>query len=154
MIRDDGDIIRGLGFVTLYAAYLEEQIENLLIMLAQIDPYDEAKQRWPISRKIKQAIKALKRLDADEFSDLAAYLRTCLDLYKDRNELVHGRIYANFDRPDTLKSGRPNVPDREVKSAELYELATQFEKFRMAIIRPMIIKIPNTIAKYLAKQVG
>jgi hypothetical protein len=29
----DGDIIRGLGFVTLYSAYLEEQIEDLLKML-------------------------------------------------------------------------------------------------------------------------
>lgn len=154
MIRDDGDIIRGLGFVTLYAAYLEEQIDNLLFILDKIAPYDEAKQRWPISRKIKHAIKVLKTLDAGEFPDLAEYLRTCLDLYEDRNELLHGRIYGNFDRTDTLKSGRPNIPDREIESSELYELANKFDDFSAAIIRPMIFKIPNALAKYLAKQVG
>ncbi len=45
MIPDDGDIVRGLGFVALYAAYLEEQIDNLLTMLAAIESYDEVKQR-------------------------------------------------------------------------------------------------------------
>lgn len=27
-INDDGDIVRGLGFVTLYAAYMEEAIDQ------------------------------------------------------------------------------------------------------------------------------
>ena len=57
MLQDDGDIVRGLGFVALYAAYLEEQIENLLIMLAPLEACDEEKQRWPVTRKIKHAIK-------------------------------------------------------------------------------------------------
>ena len=148
MIQDDGDIVRGLGFVALYAAYLEEQVENLLIMFAPIEPFDEAKQRWPVSKKIKHVIKMLKRLDTREFPGLSTDLRTCLDLFEDRNELIHGRIYGNFDRPDTLKSGRPNVPDREVESAELYKLANEFDDFRSAIYRPMIFKIHRAIAKY------
>jgi len=149
MTPDDGDKIRGLGFVALYAAYLEEQIDNLLTMLAPIEPYDMVKQRWPASRKVKHAIKVLKRLDTSEFPDLAKDLQTCLDLLEDRNELIHGRIYGGFDRPDTLKSGRPNVPDREIESAELYRLAKEFEDFRSAIYRPMIVKIPRAIEKHL-----
>jgi hypothetical protein len=153
MLKDDGDIVRGLGFVALYAAYLEEQIENLLIMLAPVEAYDEEKQRWPISRKIKHAIKVLGRLDVAEFPDFATDLRTCLDLFEDRNELIHGRIYANFDRPDTLKSGRPNTPDREVKSDELYKLANEVADFRGGIYGPMIFKIPRAIAEYLKSSV-
>ena len=131
----------------MYAAYLEEQIENLLIMLAPIEPYDEVKQRWPVSKKIKHAIKVLKRLDTGEFPELATDLQTCLDLFEDRNKLIHGRIYGNFDRPDTLKSGRPNVPDREVESAELYKLANEFDDFRSAIYLPMFSMIPRAIEK-------
>jgi hypothetical protein len=153
MIPDDGDIVRGLGFVSLYAAYLEEQIENLLAMLSSIEPYDDAKQRWPVSKKIRHAIKVLERLDTGEFPDLVKDLRTSVDLFEDRNELVHGRIYGNFDRPDTLKSGRPNVPDREVESSELYKLANEFDDFRAAVYRPMIFKIPRAIAKYLERMV-
>ena len=67
MLNDDGDIVRGLGFVALYAAYLEEQIDNLLEALVQVETYDSAKQRWPISRKIKHAIDVIGRLDTSEF---------------------------------------------------------------------------------------
>jgi len=33
LLQNDNDIVRGLGFVALYAAYLEEQIDNVLLML-------------------------------------------------------------------------------------------------------------------------
>ena len=153
MIQNDGDIIRGLGFVALYAAYLEEQIDNLLIMLNLIEAYDDEKQHWPVSKKIRHAIKLLEKLDTEEFPDLLADLRTCKDLFEDRNQVIHGRIYGNFDRPDTLKSGRPNIPDREVDSEELYKLANEFDAFRVAIYRPMIFKIPRAIDKYLNRAV-
>ena len=118
-------------------------------MLVSIEAYDEAKQRWPISKKIKHAVKVLGKLDTTEFPDLDSDLRTCLDLFEDRNRLIHGRIYANFDRPYTLKSGRLNIPDREVNSEELYKLANEFFDFHTAIYRPMIFKMPRAVAKYL-----
>jgi hypothetical protein len=146
LLQNDGDMVRGLGFVALYAAYLEEQIDNLLMMLAPIEAYDEEKQRWPVSKKLRHVTRVLRKLDAEEFPDLATDLRTCLDLFEDRNELIHGRIYGNFDRPDTLKSGRLNTPDREVNPEELYKLANEFSDFRESIYRPMIFKIPRAIA--------
>ena len=142
MLENDGDIVRGLGFVTLYAAYLEEQIDNLLILLGPVEEYGEDKQRWPISGKIRHAKKIIAKLDGEKFADLLKNLDTCIDLFEDRNELVHGRIYGNFDRPDTLKSGRPHVPDREVDPAELYQLANEFDEFQAAIYRLMILELP------------
>ncbi len=63
MIQNTGDIIQGLGFVTLHAAYLEEQVDKLLTMLHFVEKYNDKKKRWQISRKIKHSIKLLKQLD-------------------------------------------------------------------------------------------
>ena len=122
-------------------------------MYDPIEAYDEEKQRWPVSKKIRHVIKILEKLDTKEFPDLVADLRTCKDLFEDRNQVIHGRIYGNFDRPDTLKSGRPNIPDREVDSKELYKLANEFDDFREAVYRPMIFKIPRAVGKYLNRAV-
>ena len=149
MLKDDGDIVHGIGFVALYSAYLEEQIDNLLVLLSPVEEFGEDKQRWQISRKIKHAKEVLKSIDFEGREDLVANLSTCKELFEDRNEFVHGRIYGNFDRPDILKSGRPNTPDREVNSIELYELANECHDFITAIYRPTIIKIPRAIEDYL-----
>ena len=149
MLNDDGDIVRGLGFVALYAAYLEEQIDNLLEILDQVESYDLAKLRWPISRKIKHAIDVIGRLDVSELPNYTTDLQNCLELFEERNQLIHGRIYANFNRPETLKSGRRNIPDREIQSEELYNLANEFDDFRAAVYRELIFKIPRAVNKYV-----
>ena len=56
------DVVRGLGFVALYAAYLEEQLDNLLLMLQPIEPFPESEQRWPTSRKIEKAKRLVRVL--------------------------------------------------------------------------------------------
>jgi hypothetical protein len=152
MLQDDGDIVRGLGFVTLYSAYLEEHIDALLSMLGPVEKFGEDKQRWPISRKIKHAKKVLSRIDNREFNNLIPDLDICLSLFEDRNELVHGRIYGNFPRENILKSSRPNIADREINSAELYQLANEFDGFRAVIYRPTIFKLPRALNAYLKQK--
>jgi len=117
VLQNDNDIVRGLGFVALYSAYLEEQIDNLLFMLSEVD-------------------------------DLLANLDVAKEVFEERNKIVHGRNYANFDRPDTLKSSRPNTPDRVVEPAELYELANHFNDLQGEIYRPMIFKIPRALTNH------
>jgi len=147
-MEDDGDIVRALGFVTLNASYLEEQIESLLELLSL---YSEYKGSWQISSKIKHSKATLTDLDKNRFSDVIIDLDTCLRIFEDRNALVHGRIYAGLNRPDTLKSSRPNVPDRVVESSELYQLANEMQKFRSAVYRPMIFEIPKALNAIQAK---
>ncbi len=139
----DNDVIRGLGFVALYAAYLEEQIDNLLFMLEPVEPFPEEEQRWPTSRKIDKAKRLIANLSFDYRDALINDLGASKGLLKWRNEVIHGRIYANFNRPDTLKSGRANVPDRVVESKELYDLADNLDEIRSAILRPMILQLPK-----------
>ncbi|MBI4228509.1 MAG: hypothetical protein HY693_02180 [Deltaproteobacteria bacterium] len=147
-MQNDNDIVRGLGFVALYSAYLEEQIDNLLFMLSEAEEFTDEEQRWPVSRKIKKAKAIASKFDFEDRDDLIANLDVAKEAFEERNKMVHGRIYANFDRPDTLKSGRPNTPDRVVVPAELYELANQFADLRGEIYRPMIFKIPRALASH------
>ena len=143
--NNDGDIIKGLGFVALYAAYLEEQIDALLFMLQPLEPFPEAEQRWPISKKINKASRLIAPLVFDDQVGLMADMCGVRDLFESRNEVIHGRIYANFDRPDTLKSGRPNVPDRRVGATELYALAKDLFAARNALHKPMIFQLPQAL---------
>lgn len=144
-LQNDGDVVRGLGFVALYAAYLEEQIDNLLFMLQLLEAFPKAEQRWPTSRKIEKSKRLVSALAFEYRDALLADLDASRQLLDRRNEVIHGRIYANFDRPDTLKSGRPNTPDRIVESAELYELANNLDEARCALYRPMILQIPRAM---------
>ncbi|MER0203666.1 MAG: hypothetical protein DU480_07350 [Nitrosomonas sp.] len=144
-LSDDGDIIRGLGFVALYAAYLEEQVDNLLIMLEPLEASPELKNHWPVSRKIDKSKSLVRTLEFDYREFLLESLNYSKSLFEKRNEVIHGRIYASFDRSDTLKSGRTNVPNREISSSELYELATNLANAREKIYRPMILQIPQAI---------
>jgi hypothetical protein len=141
-MEDDGNIVMALGVVTLNASYLEEQIELLLDLLSL---YRKDKGGWQISSKIKHAKAVLTDLDNNRFSGLIIDLDTCLKIFEDRNALVHGRIYAGLNRPDTLKSSRPNVPDRVVESSELYQLANEMKEFRSAVARSMSFEIPKAL---------
>jgi hypothetical protein len=150
MLIDDGDIIRGLGFVTLYSAYLEEQIDDLLLKLNPFEMLCEDRQRWSITRKIKHAKNVLSKLDNDKFDNLIKNLDSCLALFNRRNELVHGRIYGGgIDRPNTMKSGRANTPDREVNSSELYLLATELWKMSFLEINRWIPETSKAVNAYL-----
>jgi hypothetical protein len=144
-LESDGDPVRGLGFVALNAAYLEEQIENLLFMLQPVEGAPQVEQRWPVSRKIEKAERLVTGLRYGYRDELLRDLDTSRDLFELRNEVIHGRIYGDFDRPDTLRSGRPDVPDRLMDAAERYHLANNLAQARAAVYRPMIFQIPRAI---------
>lgn len=141
MLEDDEDIVRALGYVTLYSSYLEEQIEMLVVMLEPVEKYSKG---WQISDKILHAKRAIRKLEAPEFDGLVEDLSTCGELFLERNELIHGRIYSGMGRPDTLKSSRTGVSAREVSSGDLYQLANELWAFRLSICRP--ITLPMAVA--------
>jgi hypothetical protein len=103
---------------------LEERIDELRVMLKPVQ--DGENKDWQISKKTKQVRKLLNSLNNEKFEDLILKLGRCAVLFNHRNELIQSRLYGRNNGADILKSGRPNVPDREVDSAELYQLATDF----------------------------
>ena len=147
-LESDGDIIRGLGFVTLYAAYLEEQVDALLELLRLIEPFLDKEKRWPISQRLKKAIRLVRSLDSDELDELQEDLETCKTLFQRRNEVVHGRIYSAYGRGenDQLRSGRSGVPNRNVTPEELYDLANELFGYQSAVQRPQLFTLPRILA--------
>lgn len=112
------------------SAYAEEQVDKILECLHSVETFDVKKRRWPISKKLKHAGSLIERIASSELSELQSALAIGPALFEKRNEVVHGRIYAGFDRTDTLQSGRTNVPQRAVTAQELYELANEFFSYR------------------------
>ncbi len=144
-IINDDDPVRGLGFVALHAAYLEEQIDDLLHMLQSPEGFSEKEQRWHISQKIKKSKDLLNKFTFEYRDTLIKNLDESKKLLELRNEVIHGRIYAGVDRSDTLRTGRPNAPDREIEASELYNLANKLANMRSELYRPMILQIPDAI---------
>jgi hypothetical protein len=152
MLKSDGDIIRGLGFVTLYSAYAEEQADNLLERLSQIEAFDDQKRGWPISKKLRHALKLIERLSSSELTNLKKVLQDGPELFDRRNQVVHGRIYSGrHKRPDTLRSGRPKVPQREIKAEELYELANNFMRYQGALCGIDAVRLAYALSQYLRR---
>ena len=148
MVPDDGDIVRGLGFVSMYSAWVEEDVDDLLRIMSSVEPFDEKKQRWPISRKLKNAADLVRSINSSELDGLPEALEYAISLFERRNELVHGRIYAGHDNIDYVQSGRPNIPTRAITSAELYELANEFWEYRGNLIGPQLFRLPRAIGAF------
>jgi len=149
MPRDYGDIVRGLGFVSMYSAWVEEVVDDLLRFMAQVEAFDEGRQRWPISRKLNHAANVVRRLNSRELDGLPEALEAGVALFDRRNEVVHGRIYAGHDAVDYLQAGRPNLPTRPITSKELYQLANDFRGYRGHLIGPQLFRLPRAVHGYL-----
>ena len=53
-IANDGDIVRGLGDTTLYAAYMEEAIDECRVALMKRDPVPpKGIEKWGISKRVE-----------------------------------------------------------------------------------------------------
>jgi hypothetical protein len=152
-LADDGDTVRALGFVTMYAAWVEEDVDDLLRLLEPVEPFNEKKQRWQISRKLRHAAKLVRLLKSDELDGLPDALEDAIEIFERRNDFVHGRIYAGFDRIDYIKGGRPNAPTKPITSMELYTLANEIWDYRGHFIGPQIFRLPRAIEQFVKGRV-
>lgn len=152
MLPDDGDLVRGLGYITMFSAWLEEDIDDILRQMAPVQDFGEQIQRFPISRKLRHAADLVRLLKSDELGDLAAGLDQVAELFEDRNEFVHGRIYANPEQGTLLQSGRQGIPTRQVTSGEAYDLANEIWGSRAVFIGPQVIRLPRAVNEYLERQ--
>ncbi len=144
-LGDDGDIVRGLGFVSMYSAWIEEDVDDILRLLSSVSTYGEKEQRWPVSRKLVHAAKVVRSLNSNELDHLPEALEYAVKLMDRRNEYIHGRIYAGQNRIDYIQGGRPNSPTKPVTSAELYEFANELLAFRGSLIGPQLFRLPRAI---------
>lgn len=129
MLNNDADIVKGLGYLTLYAAYVEEAVDNCMQILWEYDCAPPIKLHTkPISQKIDyiQSRIILKSL-THELSNFPVLLDHLSELFEKRNELIHGRVYGPLQGDkDTLRPGRSTGSVQTISSAEIYSLANEF----------------------------
>lgn len=145
VMTDDGDIVRGVGFVSIYSAHAEKDVDDLLFMLNGGKPVSPRLHCKPTRAKLKHALKMVRSLASSELEKLELVLERADSLFERRNEIIHGRIYAGYERKDVLKSGRMNVPDRSVSSKELYALARDCRYFSGHIRKAVPFKLVRAL---------
>jgi hypothetical protein len=115
----EGDLVRPLGLVTLYAAYAEGEIDELLSVLPAPEPFDDSKRQWQVGRKLTYAQRLIRKLKASDLSGLQSTLEDAKALFRQRNELVHGRLFSG----GRLVSNRTDVPVQQVSVEDIVGLA-------------------------------
>ena len=111
----EGDMVRPLGFVTLYFAYAEAQVDEVLKTLGQVTGVSESKAQ-SVGMKVGEALKAVEGIGGEKLPGLALVLKDARVLIEARNELIHGQLF-NGGRL-VSRNG-----DRKVTSKEIEELA-------------------------------
>jgi len=151
-LKDDRDVVRALGFVTIYSAWVEEDVDELLRVLKPLRPFDEAVRQLPIARKLTHAAALVRQLDTPELFGLPEALEHARELFDRRNAVVHGRLYAGHDKVDYIQSGSPNVPPRPIDSSELYALANAFWDCRDRFIGPVAFRMPRAVEEFVGRK--
>jgi hypothetical protein len=146
-MTNDGDIVRGLGYTTLYAAYMEEAIDECRLVLMKRDPAPpKGIEKWPISRRVDYVQERLAQVAPlpQELAGLPRHLDDIRDLLERRNEVIHGRIYGSLQgEKDELRPGRPTGSARPITSAELYDLANEIFATLGALNHASMFAIPR-----------
>jgi hypothetical protein len=150
-LKDDRDVVRALGFVTIYSAWVEEDVDELLRVLKPLRPFDDAVQQLPIARKLAHAAALVRQLDAPELFGLPEALAHAHELFVRRNAVVHGRLYAGHDKVDYIQTGRKNVPPRPIDSSELYALANAFWDCRDHFIGSVAFRLPGAVEHFVRR---
>jgi hypothetical protein len=122
--KDDNDEFRAMGYVCVYAAYVEEHIEECFQTLRHSDP-TRPRGLWRAGDKLKSCVRGIKALPAlAELRQMLPLFRATEGLLKDRNTAVHSPLYA---RPGggNIRRGRPGNEERFVTAAQIYELAEE-----------------------------
>ena len=127
-MTDDGDIIRGIGFVTVYSAHLEDRLTNLIQLSTEFK-----KKKFPWN--LKDRAISLRKLLIEQFDTTPDYIGKAQDrnqviqtlnaveiITEERNIIIHSALISNQTGDVTQKNCRDNT-ETEIKSAEAYELA-------------------------------
>ncbi len=125
-IKNDGDLIRAVGYVAIYSAYVEEAIEEIITEMQRLDATIDEK---IFRQQISQQIKFIKKWCLDhqllrgQLVGFDHFLDSLSILINQRNEIIHGRIYSVPGSNDVLKPARRARETKVADPAEVYKLA-------------------------------
>ena len=112
----EGDLVRPLGFVTLYWAYAEAQLDEVLGALFQLSGSVPNGKVLLFGAKVPIALGLIEALKVDRLSALSAILQEAQTLIQVRNELIHGQLFngGRLGGRLVLKSGTKYVTAQEI----------------------------------------
>lgn len=119
-IADDKDPVRAIGFITVYSAYAEQRLDEILDMLKE-----ESLKKAQASKKILHLLKVKDSLNwsYDEGERFTELLEQAKIIFDKRGEYIHNRYIGSSDGSITMNPGRPNRPQELVTSGTLYDFA-------------------------------
>lgn len=126
-MNDDGDIIRACGFMAIYFGNLEEELNDLFDLTLQSCPSLKSKAHLGFREKAKHVRKQLTQRFTEHWPSpyekvrIRCVLDECMELAKQRNEILHSSIYGGGNDQAILKSRKDG--ERIITSAEVYTLA-------------------------------
>ena len=117
MAAYEGDLVRPLGFVTLYFAYAEGQLDEVLKVLAPVSGASPSKVQ-SFGAKVGEAVRLVEKVGSQQLPGLAAVLREAKPLVEARNELVHGQLFNGGQLGGRLvsRAGTRYVTSQEIES--------------------------------------
>lgn len=148
MLRDDGDLIKGLGYVALYAAYLEEAVDECLeVLFSQEQTQYSGYQRQTTAQKIRHIRDKISTYTSlpDALTSFPEILTETLYLLEQRNLMIHGRVYAIRGSGDIRRPGRRDVSEQPATSAELYALANKLFEIYSPFRRASMFSLPRLL---------
>ena len=146
-LHDDGDAIKGIGYIAIYAANLESDIDECLRLLPTGVALGVAL-RWQTSRKIRFIRDWSLTLNPmpGELAYLPNHLDHVGDLMEERNQVIHGRLLANLETGELVReSGRQGVPNIQVTSGDMYRLANDLFAAMDGIKHAWVFRIPRAL---------
>jgi hypothetical protein len=142
----DGDIVRPLGFVTLHAAYAEQEICELLQLLCDRADLPEKWFRQPVGWKLKRVVEQLDRVQAELIPDLITAVQDARRLFDQRNDLIHGLLFSG----GRLVSLNPGAQEQQVTPDQVAELADalfnckdRLNVYRQKQLVPALAEVPG-----------
>ena len=123
--KDDGDEIRAMGYVAVYAAYVDENAAERFELLRHHDPQPHRNPR-STTLKLEGCLRALAALPKHpEWSGMTALFREARRLMGERNLAIHSPMYPY---PGGGNTRRTRIPDDALKYVDadgIYELADE-----------------------------
>ena len=121
MTSFEGDLIRPLGLVTLYAAYAEAELDELIESISIAEPYDDSKRQWTVGKKLKYAARIARAFKPNDLAEIVLEMKRGGYLFEQRNSLIHGRIFSG----GRLVSNRKNRQVQVVSPKTITALAEE-----------------------------
>lgn len=87
----DGDLVRPLGFVTLYFAYAEGQLDEVLEALMKASG-SRGPDVQSFGTKVGAALQLVATVGMEKLPEMATVLQEVRPIVAARNELVHGQL--------------------------------------------------------------